>query len=99
MDRHIGRHTSYIMNTEYKGTTLVELLIVMILTGIVTIAIYSSLDIVSHISSRLTEADASIEHLSDSLSGKDIYIQDSLYYAEQDSLRIIDKTNEMNYDE
>ena len=87
------------MNTEYKGTTLLELLIVMILTGIVTIAIYSSLDIVSHISSRLSEADASIEHLSDSLSGNYIYIQDSLYYAEQDSLRIIDKINEMNYDE
>lgn len=87
------------MNTEYKGTTLLELLIVMILTGIVTIAIYSSLDIVSHISSRLAEADASIEHLSDSLSGNYIYIQDSLYYAEQDSLRIIDKINEMNYDE
>lgn len=85
------------MNTEYKGTTLVELLIVMILTGIVTIAIYSSLDIVSHISLRLAEADASIEHLSDSLSGNYIYIQDSLYYAEQDSLRIIDKINEMNY--
>lgn len=85
------------MNTEYKGTTLVELLIVMILTGTVTIAIYSSLDIVSHISLRLKEADASIEHLSDSLSGKYIYIQDSLYYAEQDSLRIIDKINEMNY--
>ena len=76
-----------------------ELLIVMILTGIVTIAIYSSLDIVSRISLRLTEADASIEHLSDSLSGKNIHIQDSLYYAEQDSLRIIDKINEMNYDE
>lgn len=87
------------MNTEYKGTTLVELLIVMILTGIVTIAIYSSLDIVSHISSRLAEADASIEHISDSLSGNYIYIQDLLYYAEQDSLRIIDKINEMNYDE
>ena len=87
------------MNTEYKGTTLLELLIVMILTGIVTIAIYSSIDIVSHISSRLAEADASIEHLSDSLSGNYIYIQDSLYYAEQDSLRIIDKINEMNYDE
>ena len=87
------------MNTEYKGTTLVELLIVMILTGTVTIAIYSSLDIVSRISLRLTEADTSIEHLSDSLSGKDIYIQDSLYYAEQDSLRIIDKIIEMNYDE
>ena len=85
------------MNTEYKGTTLVELLIVMILTGTVTIAIYSSLDIVSRISLRLTEADASIEHLSDSLSGKNIYIQDSLYYAEQDSLRNIDKINEMNY--
>ena len=85
------------MNTEYKGTTLVELLIVMILTGTVTIAIYSSLDIVSHISLRLKEADASIEHLSDSLSGKYIYIQDSPYYAEQDSLRIIDKINEMNY--
>lgn len=33
------------------------------------------------------------------LPGKDIYIQDSLYYAEQDSLRVIDKINEMNYDE
>ena len=99
MEKPIGKYTLYIMNTEYKGTTLIELLIVMILTGIITIAIYNSLDIVYHISSRLAKINASITHLTDSLSEKYVYVQDSLYYTEQDSLRIIDKINEIKYGE
>ena len=87
------------MKSEYKATTLVELLIVMILTGVVMMAVYRSLDVVSVLSRNIIESDAAVQSVVDSLRSSDCYVQDSIYYAEQESLRIHDKINEIRYDE
>ena len=87
------------MKSEYKATTLVELLIVMILTGVVMMAVYRSLDVVSVLSRNIIESDAAVQSVVDSLRSSDCYVQDSIYYAEQESLRIQDKINEIRYDE
>lgn len=87
------------MKSEYKATTLVELLIVMILTGVVMMAVYRSLDVVSVLSRNIIESDAAVQSVVDSLRSSDYYVQDSIYYAEQESLRIQDKINEIRYDE
>lgn len=87
------------MKSEYKATTLVELLIVMILTGVVMMAVYRSLDVVSVLSRRMIESDAAVQSVVDSLRSSDCYVQDSIYYAEQESLRIQDKINEIRDDE
>ena len=87
------------MKSEYKATTLVELLIVMVLTGVVMMAVYRSLDVVSVLSRRIIESDAAVQSVVDSLRSSDCYVQDSIYYAEQESLRIQDKINEIRDDE
>ncbi len=87
------------MKSEYKATTLVELLIVMILTGVVMMAVYRSLDVVSVLSRNIIESDAAVQSVVDSLRSSDCYVQDSIYYAEQESLRIQDKINEIRDDE
>ena len=87
------------MKSEYKATTLVELLIVMILTGVVMMAVYRSLDVVSVLSRRMIESDPAVQSVVDSLRSSDCYVQDSIYYAEQESLRIQDKINEIRDDE
>ncbi len=87
------------MKSEYKATTLVELLIVMILTGVVMMAVYRSLDVVSVLSRRMIESDTAVQSVVDSLRSSDCYVQDSIYYAEQESLRIQDKINEIRDDE
>lgn len=87
------------MKSEYKATTLVELLIVMVLTGMVMMAVYRSLDVVSVLSRSIIESDAALQSVVDSLRRSDYYVQDSIYYAEQESLRIQDKINEIRYDE
>ncbi len=87
------------MKSEYKATTLVELLIVMILTGVVMIAVYRSFDVVSVLSRRMIESDTAVQSVVDSLRSSDCYVQDSIYYAEQESLRIQDKINEIRDDE
>lgn len=87
------------MKSEYKATTLVELLIVMVLTGVVMMAVYRSLDVVSVLSRRIIESDAAVQSVVDSLRSSDCYVQDSIYYAEQESLRILDKINEIRDDE
>lgn len=87
------------MKSEYKATTLVELLIVMILTGVAMMAVYRSLDVVSVLSRRIIESDAAVQSVVDSLRSSDCYVQDSIYYAEQESLRIQDKINEIRDDE
>lgn len=87
------------MKSEYKATTLVELLIVMVLTGVVMMAVYRSLDVVSVLSRNIIESDAAVQSVVDSLRSSDCYVQDSIYYAEQESLRIQDKINEIRDDE
>ena len=87
------------MKSEYKATTLVELLIVMILTGVAMMAVYRSLDVVSVLSRRMIESDTAVQSVADSLRSSDCYVQDSIYYAEQESLRIQDKINEIRDDE
>lgn len=87
------------MKSEYKATTLVELLIVMILTGVAMMAVYRSLDVVSVLSRRMIESDTAVQSVVDSLRSSDCYVQDSIYYAEQESLRIQDKINEVRDDE
>ena len=87
------------MKSEYKATTLVELLIVMILTGVVMMAVYRSLDVVSVLSRNIIESDAAVQSVVDSLRSSACYVQDSIYYAEQESLRIQDKINEIRDDE
>ena len=87
------------MKSEYKATTLVELLIVMILTGVVMMAVYRSLDVVSVLSRNIIESDAAVQSVVDSLRSSDCYVQDSIYYAEQESLRIQDKINEIRDDD
>ena len=87
------------MKSEYKATTLVELLIVMILTGVVMMAVYRSLDVVSVLNRNIIESDAAVQSVVDSLRSSDCYVQDSIYYAEQESLRIQDKINEIRDDE
>lgn len=87
------------MKSEYKATTLVELLIVMILTGVAMMAVYRSLDVVSVLSRRMIESDTAVQSVVDSLRSSDCYVQDSIYYAEQESLRIQDKINEIRDDE
>ena len=87
------------MKSEYKATTLVELLIVMILTGVVMMAVYRSLDVVSVLSRNIIESDAAVQYVVDSLRSSDCYVQDSIYYAEQESLRIQDKINEIRDDD
>lgn len=98
MDRYIDRFILYVMNRDYKATTMVELLIVMILTGIVTMVIYRSYDIMSLLAERIAAADAAVESVTDSLQLNYNYVQDSIYYAELDSLKMNDKINEMQYD-
>lgn len=83
----------------YRASTLVELLIVMILIGIVTASVYRSLDVVYSITQEVTKAEMSVMRITDSLQYRYIYIQDSIYYATVESLRISDKINEMKYDE
>lgn len=87
------------MKSEYKATTLVELLIVMVLTGLVMMAVYRSLDVVSVLNRNIIESDAAVQSVVDSLKSSDCYVQDSIYYAEQESLRIQDKINEIRDDE
>ena len=87
------------MKSEYKATTLVELLIVMVLTGVVMMAVYRSLDVVSVLNRNIIESDAAVQSVVDSLRSCDCYVQDSIYYAEQESLRIQDKINEIRDDE
>lgn len=87
------------MKSEYKATTLVELLIVMVLTGVVMMAVYRSLDVVSVLNRNIIESDAAVQSVVDSLRSSDCYVQDSIYYAEQESLRIQDKINEIRDDE
>lgn len=87
------------MKSEYKATTLVELLIVMILTGVAMMAVYRSLDVVSVLSRRMIESDTAVQSVVDSLRSSNCYVQDSIYYAEQESLRIQDKINEIRDDE
>ena len=87
------------MKSEYKATTLVERLIVMVLTGLVMMAVYRSLDVVSVLNRNIIESDAAVQSVVDSLKSSDCYVQDSIYYAEQESLRIQDKINEIRDDE
>ena len=75
------------MKSEYKATTLVELLIVMILTGVVMMAVYRSLDVVSVLSRNIIESDAAVQSVVDSLRSSDCYDRICLYSP---ALRITD---------
>ncbi len=56
-------------------------------------------DVVSVLSRRMIESDTAVQSVVDSLRSSDCYVQDSIYYAEQESLRIQDKINEIRDDE
>lgn len=87
------------MADKYKAHTLVELIVVMILVAIVMISTYDSIDWLSTCARKISASHSEAETLTDSLMRSLIHIQDSIYFAEQEWLRIQDKINEMKYDE
>lgn len=87
------------MCTEYKATTLLELLIIMILLGIVMLSIYRSLDIVRRVTEGLTKSCVYMGTITDSICCNYDFVQDSIYFAGREKLRLRDKENEILYDE
>ena len=87
------------MCTEYKATTLLELLVVMILLGIVMLSIYRSLDIGRRVTEGLTKSCVYMETITDSICCNCDFFQDSIYFAGREKLRLRDKENEILYDE